>query len=165
MIFIQENMVFAHQLDVSCKKQLLTSLSKIMLQHVQTGVSDTDEAVLALATQLMQREHLGSTAIGRGVAMPHCVSADTDNVLCCIATSKRPIAFDAADGRHVDLFGMLLLPEALAHTAPAHLERLKQILTKRGLRSRLKSASSHSELKSVFINSDATPAATGQKAA
>ena len=150
MVFSENKIICAHQLDVSCKKQLFTECAYEISKHLEDGRTNTDEQALALANQFIQRERLGSTAIGRGIALPHIISADIPNMICCIATAKRPIEFDAADGRAVDLFGMLLLPEASANTASAHLEALRQRLTQRGLRTRLRAITSTEGLKDIF---------------
>ena len=150
MVLSKNIMICAHQLDVSCKKQLFTEVSYEISKHLEEGSTNADEQALALANQFIQRERLGSTAIGRGIALPHIISADISNMICCIATAKRPIEFDAADGRAVDLFGMLLLPEASANTASAHLEALRQRLTQRGVRTRLRTITSSEGLKDVF---------------
>ena len=147
--------MFAHQLDVSCKKQLFSTLSKHMLTHLDPGSDGLDDAILALSTEFLKREHLGSTAIGRGIALPHIVSQKTATPICCIATSKRPINFEASDARGVDLFGVLLLPERDTHTAPAYLEHLRQILTQRGLRSRLRTVSTSEEFEALFASNTA----------
>lgn len=153
MVLSQDSLICAHQLDVSCKKQLFAEIAPIIIQHIHQQDTYPDDAALALANQFIQRERLGSTAVGRGIALPHVISADIPRIICCIATSKRPIDFDASDRRAVDIFGVLLLPEAAADTASAHLETLRQRLSQRGLRSRLKSITTSDELKSVFTTS------------
>ncbi len=155
MVLFQDNIICAHLIDVSCKKQLFAEVASKISKHIHDEDVLAEDAALLLANQLIQRERLGSTAIGRGIALPHIISADIPHMICCIATVKRPINFDATDGRAVDLFGILLLPEADADTASAHLEELRQRLTQRGLRSRLKTITSSDELKHALSVSSA----------
>jgi nitrogen PTS system EIIA component len=74
--------------------------------------------------QLMERENLGSTGIGGGVAIPHCKLHNLDRVLLAIGVSERPIDFDAADGEPVRLFFVVAAPEK---TPTEHLKTLAAI--------------------------------------
>lgn len=60
---------------------------------------------------LIEREKLGSTAMGRGVAIPHARASRLDRIVAVFARLDRPIEFDAVDGQPVDLVLMLLAPE------------------------------------------------------
>lgn len=154
------NIIFVHHLDVNSRREFFTSLSKHLLAHLGCdNAQSSEDDVLGLSGALLQRERLGSTAIGRGIALPHLVSLRAKTTTCCIATTKRPIHFDASDDRPVDLFGVLLLPESASHSAPTHLEQLRKILTQRGLRSRLRSVGSDTGLKALFsLSADQTAA-------
>src|SRR3984885_16116214 len=60
---------------------------------------------------LMQREKLGSTAIGNGIAIPHGKMANLNRLFGMFARLDRPVDFEALDGQPVDLIFLLLAPE------------------------------------------------------
>jgi Phosphotransferase system mannitol/fructose-specific IIA domain (Ntr-type) len=61
-----------------------------------------------LVSSLMQREKLGSTGIGKGIAIPHCRSVVVDNITLIVGISKEGVDFNALDGKPVHLFFMLV---------------------------------------------------------
>jgi len=61
-----------------------------------------------LLSSLMQREKLGSTGIGKGIAIPHCRSVVVDNITLIVGVSKEGVDFDALDGKPVHLLFMLI---------------------------------------------------------
>ena len=83
-------------------------------------LSDAD----ALFQALWEREQLGSTGIGQGVAVPHCKLTEVDDVLLAIGHVDKPIDFGAVDGQPVQLFFVVISPEA---TPAAHLQGLAAI--------------------------------------
>jgi PTS system nitrogen regulatory IIA component len=73
---------------------------------------------------LLQREHLGSTGIGRGIAIPHGRVTALRNIVSVFARLEEPIDFDALDNEPVDLIFLLLAPE---HAGADHLKALARI--------------------------------------
>lgn len=69
-------------------------------------VSDVD----ALYDRLFEREQLGSTGIGSGVAIPHCKIEGIPAVVMAVGVSERDVDFGAADGEPVRLFFLILSP-------------------------------------------------------
>ena len=65
-----------------------------------------------VASYLLKREELGSTGIGRGVALPHARLSELRRPYGVLAKLKSPVEFDAIDGQAVDLVFVLLLPAA-----------------------------------------------------
>jgi nitrogen PTS system EIIA component len=63
-----------------------------------------------VAGEIQKRDELGSTGIGRGVAIPHARLREVTKPLALLARLKTPIEFDAVDGQPVDLAFLLLLP-------------------------------------------------------
>jgi len=99
-----------------------------------------------VAPLLLKREDLGSTGIGKGVAIPHVRLPDVPRPYGLLARLRQPIEFDAIDGQAVDIVFVLLLP---ANAESAQLGALA--LVARTLRSsenlvRLRSAKTASEL-------------------
>jgi nitrogen PTS system EIIA component len=73
---------------------------------------------------LMQRERLGSTAIGNGIAIPHGKLPKLPRLFGLFARLDRPIDFEALDGQPVDLIFLLLAPE---NAGADHLKALARI--------------------------------------
>ena len=75
---------------------------------------------------LLDRERLGSTALGDGVAIPHCRIDDCDAPLGCLMTLSDPVDFSAPDGEGVDIVLVLLVP---TEATQAHLDLLAGVVT------------------------------------
>jgi PTS system nitrogen regulatory IIA component len=73
---------------------------------------------------LLQRERLGSTGLGRGIAIPHGRLPALRNIVSVFARLEEPIDFDALDQERVDLIFLLLAPE---HAGADHLKALARI--------------------------------------
>lgn len=86
------------------------------------SVYDLDAAVVL--TRIEERERLGSTGFGRGVAIPHARITGITRPVAAFLRLDAPVVFDAADGMPVDLVFGLLSPE---HAGAAHLHALAAI--------------------------------------
>jgi nitrogen PTS system EIIA component len=104
-------------LKVSNKKQLLQDLSQSMSALVATDAR-------VIFDTLLQREKLGSTGLGQGIAIPHGRLSNIDRVHGVFARLQSPIAFDSVDGEPVDLVFALVSP---AHAGADHLTALARI--------------------------------------
>jgi nitrogen PTS system EIIA component len=89
---------------------------------------------------LLQRERLGSTSIGHGVAIPHGKLPKLDRLVGLFARLERPIDFDALDGEPVDLIFLLLAPEGAGADHLKALARIARILRDEKQAERLRSA-------------------------
>src|SRR3954470_9639689 len=77
---------------------------------------------------LMQREKLGSTGVGNGIAIPHGKLAKLDKLFGLFARLERPIDFEALDGQAVDLVFLLLAPEGAGADHLRALARVARLL-------------------------------------
>jgi len=91
-------------LRVNSKKQALQELSDRAASVSGLGAREIFDA-------LLQRERLGSTGVGDGVAIPHGKLAKCGRLFGIFARLERPIDFEALDGMPVDLIFLLLAPE------------------------------------------------------
>jgi PTS system nitrogen regulatory IIA component len=91
------------QLRVSNKKQALQEIAR-------RGATLAGVAERQIYDALADRERLGSTGIGRGVAVPHGKLAELPRLCGLFVRLERPIAFDAIDDQPVDLMFVLLAP-------------------------------------------------------
>jgi PTS system nitrogen regulatory IIA component len=128
-----------------------TSNKRLLLQEFAArAAASLGLQVDQIAPYLLKREELGSTGIGRGVAIPHARLPDLQRPFGLLARLKQPIEFDAIDGQPVDIVFVLLLP------APAENGQLGPLaLVARTLRppenlARLRGAKNASELFSAI---------------
>lgn len=98
-----ENVVL--DLSAPSKAVLLKKLAQLSSERLQL-----DEAEISRV--LTNRENLGSTGIGAGVAVPHANVKGLDRHFCLFVRLAKPIDFEAVDDRPVDLVFLLLNPEA-----------------------------------------------------
>ena len=91
-------------LKATSKKQALQEIASYAAE--QLGIEDR-----FILDVLLERERLGSTGFGGGVAIPHGRLIQLDKLYLLFARLDKPIPFDAADGRPVDLMFLLLTPE------------------------------------------------------
>jgi len=86
---------------------------------------------------ILEREKLGSTGIGDGVAIPHGKMKGIYNIVCAFGRSKEGMAFDAVDRKPVHIFFLLLAPEDSASLHLKMLSRISKILRDPSFRKRL----------------------------
>ena len=104
-------------LKAKSKKQALHELA-------QRAATLTGVAERTIYDTLQQRENLGSTGVGRGIAIPHGRVPELRRIVSLLARLSEPIAFDSLDGEPVDLIFLLLAPE---HAGADHLKALARI--------------------------------------
>ena len=102
------------------KRQLLEELAKVASN--QTGLDDR-----IVFDALLERERLGTTGVGKGVALPHTRLAGLEKIFCAFVKSE-PVSFDAVDGKPVDLIFLLLAPEESGADHLKALAKLSRIL-------------------------------------
>lgn len=104
-------------LKATSKKQALQELAEAAA--AMTGV-----AAREIFDNILQRERLGSTGIGDGIAIPHCKLPELTRLHGLFARLDRPIDFEALDGAPVDLIFLLMAPE---HAGADHLKALARV--------------------------------------
>ena len=108
-------------LKVISKKQALQELAA----KAATLTGQNERAILEV---LMQREKLGSTAVGNGIAIPHGKLPKLEKLFGLFARLGRPVDFDALDGQPVDLIFLLLAPEGAGADHLKALARVARLL-------------------------------------
>ncbi|KGJ92343.1 PTS IIA-like nitrogen regulatory protein PtsN [Colwellia psychrerythraea] len=103
---------------VSSKKRILEKICQLAATHV--GDIEQDD----LLDSLLDREKMGSTGIGNGIAIPHGRLPNTNKAVAVLITTKHAIDFDAIDNRDVDIFIALFVPE---NSCQEHLNTLQSI--------------------------------------
>jgi PTS system nitrogen regulatory IIA component len=108
-------------LKVAGKKQALQELAA-------KAAELTGQNQRAIYEILLQREKLGSTAVGNGIAIPHGKLPRLDRLFGLFARLERPIDFEALDGQPVDLIMLLLAPESAGADHLKALARVARLL-------------------------------------
>ncbi len=103
------------------KKRILEIISNITAKN-NDNIDET-----TVLTSLLNRERMGSTGIGNGIALPHGRLAGLESVIAIIVTSNPAINFDALDNQPVDIFFALLVPE---EQTEGHLQTLATVAGK-----------------------------------
>jgi len=108
-------------LKAQTKKQALLELSEYA--SIVSGLSAHE-----INESLTQRERLGSTGIGNGIAIPHGKLAKATHLFGIFARLDKPIDFEALDGEPVDLIFLLIAPEKAGADHLKALSRVARIL-------------------------------------
>jgi PTS system nitrogen regulatory IIA component len=107
---------------------------------------------------LLQRERLGSTGIGEGVAIPHGKIAGVERMFGLVARLDRPIDFEALDAQPVDVLFVLLAPEGAGADHLKALARVARALREPGMLDRIRAARD-SEALYALLTQATTPRA------
>ena len=136
----QQSVVCAH--DIASKKRALEYLAELLAR--QTGADKT----LEIFQQLTEREKLGSTALGHGVALPHARTELCSEPVGAFIKLDRGIDFDSPDGKPVDLLFALLAPQQGAELHLKILAALAGMFSNNDFCDDLRTAASDEELHS-----------------
>ena len=139
-------------LKATCKKQVLQELA-------QCASEMTDLDARTIFETLLQRERLGSTGLGRGIAIPHVKFRSLPNIICIFARLEEPVDFDSHDGDPVDIVFLLLAPE---HASGDHLKalaRISRLVREPDTLDRLREAQDKAKLQEILTAPAASHAA------
>ena len=103
------------------KKRVIETISHLLATNTKL-ISDD-----AIFDALFDRERLGSTGIGKGVAIPHARVPGITHTIAAMVTLERPVDYDASDKQKIDIIFGLLVPEDDGDDHLAHLARLATI--------------------------------------
>jgi nitrogen PTS system EIIA component len=117
-------------LDAGSKKRVFEQAGLLFENNQQLARAQVYDSLFA-------REKLGSTGLGRGVAIPHGRIKGLKEALGALVRTKQPIPFDAPDAQPVTLIFVLLVPDRATDAHLQILSELAQMLGDRDLRNRL----------------------------
>lgn len=106
---------------------------------------------------VLQRERLGSTGVGKGVAIPHGKLTTCDRIFGVFARLDRAIDFDALDGESVDLVFLLVAPEAAGADHLKALARVARMFRESHVTAKLRTVREPSGLFSILTDRHASP--------
>lgn len=118
-LLINADNVICHD-SAPSKKRIIENLSQLLARNTKTTTADT------IFQALFERERLGSTGLGKGVAIPHARIPGISRTIAAMMTLASPVSYDSTDNKSVDIVFGLLVPE---DENEQHLEQLAQLVT------------------------------------
>jgi PTS system nitrogen regulatory IIA component len=143
-------------LDILDKRSILPKISSQtkegVLRELVRALAQTEKQIHEDRTVkiLLERESLGSTGIGEGVAIPHGKSKEVKRILGAFGKSRDGMDFQSLDGKPTHLFFLLIAPE---NSAGMHLKALAQVsrlMKDPSFRRRIMEAGSEEEILALF---------------
>jgi PTS system nitrogen regulatory IIA component len=134
------------------KKQVLQELA-----HRAADITGLHER--AIFDVLLERERLGTTGVGKGIAIPHGKLADLDQLHGVFARLETPVDFDSVDDAPVDLVFLLLAPETAGADHLKALARISRLLRDGGMCDKLRNLKGADDLYKLLTSGTTSQAA------
>jgi len=139
-------------LKANSKKQLLQELA-VKASEV-TGLAERE-----VFDVILQRERLGSTGVGNGIAIPHGKLASLDKIVGVFARLDQPVDFEALDDQPVDLVFLLLAPEGAGADHLKALSRIARVMRDSDMVTKLRATDNAASLHAFLTEEPASNAA------
>ena len=139
-------------LKATSKKQAL----QVLAAHVANICSQHERAIFDV---LMERERLGTTGVGNGIAIPHGKLPTLETLFGVFARLEKPVDYQAIDERPVDLIFILLAPELAGADHLKALARVSRLLRDKSVCNKLRGTNSAEALYTTLTESKETRAA------
>jgi len=130
------------------KSQALLELSELL------GASDAIDDYKVIELALLSREKLGSTGIGKNVAIPHAKTDDAKRLTIAFGRSDKGINFDSIDGNPVNLFFVFASPLSESGKYLKVLARISRLVREEGFRNKLLKATTHEEILNIISSEE-----------
>ena len=134
-------------IEISSKKKLLELIANVVAD--QTDLSES-----SIYANLLNRERLGSTALGGGFAVPHARVNDLDNTLACFFRLKEAVAFEAPDNQPVDLVFTIIIPEEATEEHLVILSSLAKIFSDASVCGAIRNAENKDEVARIIESAE-----------
>ncbi len=155
--------MFSHSLDFVCSKCILPDFQAeskenalhLLAEHAAHIHSSIDHS--EIFEILRERENLGSTGIGNGLAIPHGKLNGLDRMLIIVARSRKGVPFNAVDNRDVHIIFLLIAPGDAATTYLKVLARVSRLLKRPGVYEAIMEAESAEAIAHIIEEADGRP--------
>ena len=139
-------------LKAKTKDEVIEELYSFLVSKYLNEDIDLEEVV----SILQERERLGSTGIGDGIAIPHgkLKNLDKDKLLTCFARSLEGVDYQSLDGKPSHLFFLLMAPDNSAGIHLKALARISRLFQDPSLRDSLMHAETGEEIYSILTRND-----------
>ena len=142
--------VILDPVSVENRKQALTTLSAALAEQTKLDARDIFDAV-------MERERLGSTGVGEGVAIPHARIDGLEKPVGGLLRLDEGVDFEAIDERPCDLIFMLLAPKTAGADHLRALAQVSRVFRQSAVRDSLRAAHSEEDIRAVVCRETAEP--------
>ncbi len=149
MDFLSKKSIVA-QINSTKKEDVLKELVDLLINAGELEKSSRNKVIDAL----LERESLGSTAIGQGIAIPHAKTDAVSNLVGAFALSKKGVDFDSLDGEAVYIFFLLLAAQDSAGPHLKALARISRLFKDKYFRDNLRSCTNEQDIIKVISQED-----------
>lgn len=132
----------------SSKKKVLENLSQ------KLAVNTTATTAEKIFQVLLERERLGSTGLGKGVAIPHARVPGLSHTVAAMLTLDTPVPFESADNQPIDIAFGLLVPEEDTDNHLQHLSRLVTLFRDADICEKIRTAKDAEDIFELLISID-----------
>ena len=133
---------------LSSKKKILEQICNTATRHIP------EHSSFELLQSLLEREKMGSTGIGNGIAIPHGRLNGTRDVVAVLMTTEQPVAFDAIDNRAVDIFVALFVPEDCCKDHLSTLQSIAKLLSNKQMNKKIRKSTTNHELYELIKHAE-----------
>lgn len=126
-------------------------IEEMLMCFIQTGDIAADDKE-TLMTELLNREHKGSTGIGKHLAIPHCKTLLVNEIMACIGIKKEGADFDALDNQPVNIFILTLSPKTSSSSHIQFLAFISNIFQNEENRKVIRELNSKDEVYNFILN-------------
>ncbi|HDZ16354.1 MAG TPA: PTS sugar transporter subunit IIA [Methylophaga aminisulfidivorans] len=135
--------------DEACsKKRVLENLSQLLANNTTAASAEKIFQVL------LERERLGSTGLGKGVAIPHARVPGLTHTIAAMLTMEQAVDFDSVDNQPIDIAFGLLVPEDDTEQHLQHLSRLVTLFRNPDICKRFRHAENAEDVFEVLLSID-----------
>ncbi len=149
MDFLSKKSIVA-QINSTKKEDVLKELVDLLINAGELEKSSRNKVIDAL----LERESLGSTAIGQGIAIPHAKTDAVNKLVGAFALSKKGVDFDSLDGEAVYIFFLLLAAQDSAGPHLKALARISRLFKDKYFRDNLRSCTNEQDIIKVISQED-----------
>lgn len=135
-------------MKASSKKQLLQELGSIVKDKI-------GKPIFEIASVLMERERLGSTGVGHGVAIPHGRFSELDQICGVFVKLDKPVNYDSIDDQPVDLVFLLMAPEEAGADHLKALAKVSRLLRNKSICDKLRGTDSGDAIFAILRSAQA----------
>jgi len=143
-----ENRIFSQD-DISSKKRLLEFIAEKAAEELELPQS-------AIYNKLLERERLGSTGLGQGIAVPHARLDNLTEAHACLVKLHEGVNYDAVDKQNVDLIFALFIPEESTEEHLQILAALAKIFSQKPVTDKIRNSNSAEEIISHIQQAELT---------
>lgn len=134
--------------EATSKKRVIENLSRMLAANTKAATAEKIFQVL------LERERLGSTGLGKGVAIPHARVPDLTHTVAAMLTLETPVEFESADNKPIDIAFGLLVPEDDTEHHLQHLSRLVTLFRDEEVCNRIRQAPNADAIFELLLSID-----------